>query len=73
MENEEHTQNARENVTAELRAITEPLLQHTDAEPLVQTNTSVPRRRLTARRLYRRRRQRLLELLQQPAKQSASQ
>jgi len=50
----------------------EPLPQHADTAPRVQTSTSVPRRRLTTRELARRRRQRLLELLQQQAKPPAS-
>jgi len=61
------------NVRAEVRVTTEPVPQHADVEPLVQPSTSVPRRRLTTRELARRRRQRLLELLQQQAKQPASQ
>ena len=60
------------NVSEAARAIAEPLPQHADAEPLVQTSTRVPQRRLTTRELSRRRRQRLLELLQQQAKQPAS-
>ncbi len=59
-----------ENSQAFLEMIME---QHADAKPLVQTSTSVPRRRLTTRELARRRRQRLLELLQQQTKQPASQ
>lgn len=55
------------------RVIVEPLPQHTDAASLVQTSASVPRRRLTTRELARRRRQRLLELIQQQAKPPASQ
>jgi hypothetical protein len=69
MQSEDRAHNVRE----EVRAIAEPLPQHADAEPLVQTNTNVTRRRLTTRELARRRRQRLLELLQQQAKQPASQ
>jgi hypothetical protein len=60
------------NVSAEVRAITEPLPQHTAADPLVQTSTGVPRRRLTTRELSRRRRQRLLELIQHQGKPPAS-
>jgi hypothetical protein len=60
------------NVRAEVRVTAEPLPQHADATLLVQTSTGVPGRRLTTRELARRRRQRLLELLQQPAKPSAS-
>jgi hypothetical protein len=40
--------------------------------PMVQTSISGPRRWLTTRELAHRRRQRLLELLQQPAKPPAS-
>ena len=61
------------NVKAEVRAIAEPLPQHAAADPLVQTSTGVPRRRLTTRELARRRRQRLLELLQHQGKPPASQ
>ena len=68
MQSEEQTHNVR----AEARTIAEPLPQHADAEPLVPTGTSVPRRRLTTRELARRRRQRLLELLQQSTKPSTS-
>ena len=68
MQSEEHAH----NVSEATRAGTEPLPQHADAEPLDQTGTSVPRRRLTTREVARRRRQRLLELLQQQAKPSAS-
>jgi hypothetical protein len=68
MQNEEQAH----NVSEAARAIAEPLPQHADAEPLVQTSTRVPQRRLTTRELSRRRRQRLLELLQQQAKQPAS-
>jgi hypothetical protein len=60
------------HVRAEVRGTAEPLPQHADATRLVQTSTGVPGRRLTTRELARRRRQRLLELLQQPAKLSAS-
>ena len=58
------------NVSAEVGAIAEPLPHPTDAEPLVQTSSHVSQRRLTTRELSRRRRQRLLELLQQQAKPS---
>jgi hypothetical protein len=54
------------NVRAEVRATAEPLPQHADAAP------PVPRRRLTTRELARRRRQRLLELLQHQAQPPAS-
>ena len=61
------------NVSAEVGAIAEPLPHHMGAAPLVQTSTPVPRRRLTTREVARRRRQRLLELLQQHTKPPASQ
>jgi hypothetical protein len=61
------------NVSEAARAIAEPLPQHADAAPLVQASTRVPQPRLTTRELSRRRRQRLLELLQQQAKQPMSQ
>jgi hypothetical protein len=61
------------NVSEGVRAVAEPLPQHADAKPLIQTSTNVPQRRLTTRELSRRHRQRLLELLQQQAKQPASQ
>jgi hypothetical protein len=60
------------NDRAEGGAITEPLPQHADAAPLGQTSASIPPRRLTARELSRRRRQRLLELLQPQTKPPAS-
>ncbi len=60
------------NVSAEVRAITEPLPQHAAADPLVQTSAGVPRQRLTTREIARRRRQRLLELLQHQGKPPAS-
>ena len=66
MQSEEHTH----NVSTEVGAIAEPLPHHADAEPLGQTSPPVSRRRLTTRELSRRRRQRLLELLQQQAKPS---
>jgi hypothetical protein len=50
------------------RVTAEPLAEHAEATPLVQTSISMPRRRLTTRELARRRRQRLLELLQQQGK-----
>jgi hypothetical protein len=51
----------------------EPLAEHAEAPPpLVQTSTSIPRRRLTTRELARRRRQRLLELLQHQGKRPTS-
>jgi hypothetical protein len=61
------------NVSEGVRAVAEPLPQHAEAKPYIQTSTSVPHRRLTTRELSRRRRQRLLELLQQQVKQPASQ
>ena len=61
------------NVSAEVGAIAEPLPHHVGAAPFVQTSTPVPRRRLTTREVARRRRQRLLELLQHlPSRQRAS-
>ena len=65
MQREDRANNVKEGV----RVIAE---SHTDAKPLVQTSTGVPRRQLTTRELARRRRQRLLELLQQQAKQPTS-
>ena len=61
------------NVSEGVRAVAEPLPQNAEAKPYIQTSTSVPQRRLTTRELSRRRRQRLLELLQQQVKQPASQ
>jgi hypothetical protein len=61
------------HVRREASTIAEPLPQHADAVPLVPTGTSVPRKRLTVRELARRRRQRLLELLQQSTKESVGQ
>jgi hypothetical protein len=52
--------------------IAEPLPQHTDAVPLVQTTPSAPRRRQNTRQVAQRRRQRLQELLQNPASPPAS-
>jgi hypothetical protein len=49
----------------------EPRAEHAAAPPLVQMSSSLPRRRLTARELARRRRQRLLELLQHQGKPPA--
>jgi hypothetical protein len=49
----------------------EPLAEHPDATSLGQTSSSIPRRRLTTRELARRRRQRLLELLQHQGKPPA--
>jgi hypothetical protein len=54
------------------RNASEPLAEHAEATPLVQTSTSMPQRRLTTRELARRRRQRLLELLQHQGKPPAS-
>jgi hypothetical protein len=48
----------------------EPLAEHAEARPLVQMSSSIPPRRLTTRELARRRRQRLLELLQHQGAQS---
>jgi hypothetical protein len=45
----------------------EPLPQHAEAVPLVQTTPSAPRRRRNTRVVAQRRRQRLRELLQQHA------
>jgi hypothetical protein len=59
-------------VSAEVSAIAEPLPHHAEAAPLVQTSPHVSPRRLTTRELSRRRRQRLLELLQQQAKPRVS-
>jgi hypothetical protein len=69
MESEEQAHSVR----IEVRAPAEPLPPHADAEPPGQTSTSAPLRRLTARRLYQRRRQRLQELIQQQANQPMSQ
>jgi hypothetical protein len=55
---------------AEARTVAEPLPQHADAEPLVQTSTSAPRRRLTTRQLARRRRHLLQLMLQQTTRQT---
>jgi len=60
------------NGTEEGGVIAEPLPQHTDAVPLVQTTPSAPRRRQNTRQVAQRRRQRLQELLQQATKPSAS-
>jgi hypothetical protein len=54
------------------RNANEPLAEHAEATPLVQTSSSLPRRRLTTRELARRRRQRLLELLQHQGKPLAN-
>jgi hypothetical protein len=54
------------------RESAKPPAEHTEATPFVQTSTSMPRRRLTTRELARRRRQRLLELLQHQGKPPAS-
>jgi hypothetical protein len=71
-EQEMQSEDSPHNVSPEVQVIAASLPQHVDAPPLAQTSTSVPRRRLTTRELARRRRQRLLELLQQPAKPPAS-
>ena len=54
------------------RNANEPLAEHADVPPLVQTSSSIPQRRLTRRELARRRRQRLLELLQHQGKPPTS-
>jgi hypothetical protein len=61
------------NVRAEVHASAEPLPQHAAADPMVPTSTGVPGRRLTTRELARRRRKRLLELIQHQGKPPASQ
>ena len=66
MQHEERANHAREGAR-------EIAAAHADADPLVQTSSSIPRQRLTRRELARRRRQRLLELLQHQGKQPASQ
>ena len=43
------------NVSEGVRAVAEPLPQHAEAKPYIQTSTSVPQRRLTTRELSRRR------------------
>jgi hypothetical protein len=57
------------------RHANEPLAELTEATPLLQTSSSLPQRRLTTREIARRRRQRLLELLQHqgqsPAREEA--
>jgi hypothetical protein len=64
MQSQDRAHHAREGV----HVIAEPVPQHADTAPLVQTSTHVPCRRLTTRERSRRRRQRLMELLQQHAK-----
>ena len=54
------------------RNASEPRAEHAEATPLVQTSSSIPRRRLTTRELARRRRQRLLELLEHQGKPPAT-
>ena len=54
------------------REIAEPAAAHEEATPLAQMSSSVPRPRLTTREIARRRRQRLLELLQHQGKPPAS-
>ena len=54
------------------RNASEPLAEHTEATSLIQTSSSLPQRRLTTREIARRRRQRLLELLQHQGKLPAS-
>ena len=65
----EHEERAH-HVSEETRAIAEPIVEHAEATPLVETGSSIPRRRLTTRELARRRRQRLLEMLQHQEKQA---
>ena len=65
MQHEERANHAREGAR-------EIAAAHADADPLVQTSSSLPRRRLTPRELARRRRQRLLELLQHQGKPLAN-
>ena len=60
------------SVSAEVQVSAASLPQQADAHPLDQTSPSVSGRRLTTRELARRRRQRLLELLQQAAQPPAS-
>jgi len=54
------------------REIAAPAAAHEEVTPLAQTSSSVPRQRLTTREIARRRRQRLLELLQHQRKPPAS-
>jgi hypothetical protein len=54
------------------RNANEPLAELTEATPLLQTSSSLPQRRLTTREIARRRRQRLLELLQHQGQSPAS-
>jgi hypothetical protein len=68
MQREERGQNVSEGV----RMTAEPPAEHADATPLVQTSTGMPQNRLTRRELARRRRQRLLELLQHQGKPPTS-
>jgi len=69
MQSEEPVRHGRE----EVRTSAESLPQHTDAVPLLQTNTSAPRKRLNTRVVAQRRRQRLQELLQHHAQRPANQ
>ena len=55
------------------RNASEPLAEHAEATAFVQMSSRVPRQRLTRRERARRRRQRLLELLQHQGKPPASQ
>jgi hypothetical protein len=71
-EQEMQSEEQAHHVSREVSTIAEPLPQHAAADPLGPTGTRVPRKRLTMRELARRRRQRLLELLQQATKPSAS-
>ena len=67
MQSEEPGRHGRE----EVRPSAEPLPQHADAVPLVQTTTSARRRRRNMRAVAQRRRQRLQALLQPHAQQPA--
>ena len=70
----EHMQSEKpvRNSSEEVYTSAEPLPQHADAVPLVPINPSTPRRRLNARAVAQRRRQRLLELLQHQAHRPAN-
>ena len=59
------------HVSEGIRGTAEPLAEHLEATPLVQTSSSLPPRRLTTRELSRRRRQRLWELLRHQGKPPA--
>jgi|RhiMetdeSRZDD1v2_1073273.scaffolds.fasta_scaffold355921_3 hypothetical protein len=62
------SENRTPSVSTAVQVSAASLPQHADAKPLDETSTHVPGRRLTTRELARRRRQRLLELLQQQEK-----